>query len=318
MVNYKKYISYLSLCLIAVLCMGISQPPSGISVKISSPAQEYAVGDPIEININISLPATYHVQWSHPLPQIKNMEEADSMRLDSSIANNVLIYHQRTIIQAFDTGNFKIPPIRFNITKPGDTVHYMVSTDTLNIKVIGVTVDPQKDIKPLKPPILLPDVFNIPWLYIIIGAIVLLLAITGWILYRRGRKKPRLISPEQKKSAYERAMEALKVLEKDAGSPALDVKVYYTALSDITRRYLYEAFDIPAPERTTSGTLRAARVYKFQQIIIQLLTDLLKRADLVKFAKFHPNTQHSQEDFQKTRKLINDLHLAGHYEEKKL
>jgi hypothetical protein len=70
-----------------------------------------------------------------------------------------------------------------------------------------------------------------------------------------------------------------------------EVKEYYSRLSDITRRYIDNRYGISSPELTTDETVRMlqkAAVTTGGQM--SLVKDLLSLSDMVKFAKYVPES----------------------------
>jgi len=65
-------------------------------------------------------------------------------------------------------------------------------------------------------------------------------------------------------------------------------KEYYTALSDILRKYIQRRFQINALEMTTDEILTLFKRDKNAQSVYQNLRQILQLADLVKFAKIQP------------------------------
>ena len=73
-----------------------------------------------------------------------------------------------------------------------------------------------------------------------------------------------------------------------------EIKAYYSELTDIARNYIEEAIEIPAMESTTSELIEGLRLASLKkkmslsQETIENLEQVLKQADLVKFAKSKP------------------------------
>jgi len=144
----------------------------------------------------------------------------------------------------------------------------------------GPTVVPDA-LRDIKPPAEFPNIWL--WVAIGIGALVLLAAVIGLILYYKSRRNQVPLVPPVPPHirAKQKLQEALALV----GQP----KPFCTLVSDTVRFYLEERFNFRAPERTTEEFL-----YELQNTNLLLpdqkesLGDFLKSCDLVKFAQYEP------------------------------
>jgi len=114
-------------------------------------------------------------------------------------------------------------------------------------------------------------------LQIILGSVAGILIIAG-VLSIVLRKKPKVVL-----TAYQRALQELQVAK--AMHAAGQDKNFAIASSDAVRRYLENAYRMPAPERTTEEFLQeAARHAWLQGELTALLKRFLEFCDLAKFA----------------------------------
>jgi hypothetical protein len=192
----------------------------------------------------------------------------------------------------FDSGIYTIPKQKIRI---GENIFF---TDSLQVQVNPVVVDTSKqklfDIKPLI------EVDKKPSkIWRTLGFILLaLLGIGGVLYWFIWRKKP--MSEAEKIAAlkpYERAKLALEKLDEERYFENEEIKTYYSDLTLILRQYLDEKVYEQSLESTTDElifrlkTLEAANQIKLSKETIQNIETILKRADLVKFAKSKPDYQ---------------------------
>jgi len=190
----------------------------------------------------------------------------------------------------FDSGVYTIPKQKILI---GDKSFL---TDSLLVQVNPVLVDTTKqklfDIKPLTQVEKSPSGF---WGGVAVFLIVLLLVggILYWFVWR---KKP--LTEAEKIAAlppYERAKLALEKLDEEHYFENEEVKTYYSDLTLILRQYLDEKVYDQSLESTTDElvsrlkTLEAANQITLSKDTIRNIETILKRADLVKFAKSKPD-----------------------------
>jgi hypothetical protein len=190
----------------------------------------------------------------------------------------------------FDSGQYVIPRQRVQI---GDQAFF---TDSLLVEVKDVVVDTTKqklyDIKPIIGVKKSPSKW---WLYLLIALAIL--AVIAFIVYWFvWREKP---LTEKEKIAqlppYDRAKLALKELDEAGYLKQEDVKSYYSDLTLIIRKYLDEKVYERSLESTTGELISRLELLKegnqieLSKDTIKNIESILRRADLVKFAKSKPD-----------------------------
>ena len=192
----------------------------------------------------------------------------------------------------FDSGTYTIPRQKIMI---GD---YEFLTDSLQININNIVVDTTKqglyDIKPIIGVNKSPSKW---WLYVLI--VLLILGLIGFLLYWFIWKEKPLT--EQEKVAllppYERAKLALQALDNSTYLENNEIKAYYSDLTQIIRKYLDEKVYDRALESTTDELinrihlLREGNQIDISKDDIRNIEAILKRADLVKFAKSKPDIE---------------------------
>jgi hypothetical protein len=158
---------------------------------------------------------------------------------------------------------------------------------TIKTRVAKVDISEARDLAPIEelPPPMSAGRVWWPWLF----AGLPLVAIGAWLLLAR-RSRP-LAEPTPHAVALQQ-LDELSGLPVD--SPA-DVQRLHTRLSDVLRRYLEKRFELPATRRTTPEFFAALTeenpLAAEQQA---LLSDLLGRCDLAKFAGVTPTAEACQ------------------------
>jgi hypothetical protein len=192
----------------------------------------------------------------------------------------------------FDSGKYTIPRQKIVI---GD---YEFLTDSLKVEVNNIVVDTTKqglyDIKPIIEVDKSPSKW---WLYFF--GILLILALIAFLLYWFiWREKP--LTEEEKVALlppYERAKLALQALDNAHYLENNEIKAYYSDLTQIIRKYLDEKVYDRALESTTDQLINRLNILKDGNKIdinkddIKNIETILKRADLVKFAKSKPDIE---------------------------
>jgi hypothetical protein len=195
------------------------------------------------------------------------------------------------------------PPVRYRV--PGDEQHD-AAADTQHVTVASVLGDANEsaDIRDIAGPEAVPRDLR-PW-YLAGGALAaLILLVLGWRwLRRRLRRAEKAVPP---RPAHEIAAEALRALRARRLPEVGEFKEFYSALSDIVRRYLEDRFRVRAPEMTTEEFLAAtARGAALERSHRALLGTFLGESDLVKFARFVPTLGDSERAMAAAERFVDD------------
>ena len=276
--------------LLSVCCMLFSLVGYGqVSSSIDSTAIK--IGAELFYKIQVKTDSTTLVVFSEE-QTFQPLEMINSYAIDTTKKEG---YYQLTKtygLTQFDSGVYTIPKQKIII---GDKIFF---TDSLQVQVNTVVVDTTKqklfDIKPL---IAVEKHRSGIWGTLVL--ILLVLSLVGGVLYWFiWRKKP--LTEAEKIAAlppYERAKLALEKLDEERYFENEEVKTYYSDLTLILRQYLDEKVYEQSLESTTDElvtrlkTLEAANQITLSKDTIRNIETILKRADLVKFAKSKPDFQ---------------------------
>ena len=284
--NIKRFSNQGVLCV--VFCVLFSLVSAG-QVASSIDSTAIKIGEELRYRIQVDVDSTSLVIFSEE-QTFQPLEIINSYPIDSTKKGGYYKLTKTYGLTQFDSGVYIIPKQKIII---GDKVFY---TDSLKVQVNPVVVDTTKqklfDIKPIT------DVQRTRsnlWAYIAL-VLLTLLAVTGLVYWFFWRKKP--LTEAEKIAAlppYERAKLALEKLDEDHYFQNEDVKMFYSDLTLILRQYLDEKVYDQSLESTTDElvfrlkTLQAANQISLGANTIRNIETILKRADLVKFAKSKPD-----------------------------
>lgn len=277
----------------------------------------YEIGDRIPVQIITKHPKNFKVQWPALDLSKSKLELLDSIiKTDTAISGNEIIYTQNFNVTGFDSGAFYFPSLAFTFKKDGDTTNYNVNTDSIRIQINTLALDTSGAIKPIKPPVEVPYTLKelLPW---ILGGLALIAVIILLIWYLRRRKKKVLketVPVIPPKPAYEEAREALDILKKEQAWKKEDeeIKHYYTALSDIIRRYIGRRWNVETMEHTTDEIINETEKAGIKAEVINELRLLLQEADLVKFAKSKPEEELRYNNLLQAENFIENTRPSPH------
>ena len=278
-----------------------------VSARIDS--SSIMIGD----QINLELTATYDPQlFKVQFPQIQDtfnhFEVVERAKMDTVIGRGDNIYKQRVLITNFDSGQWKIPSLGFDILPLKGAEPKIIYTDSFLINVNTVEVDTAKPIKPI---------FGIRGatmpikqiiLYVIAGILIAaLLGFLLWYLYKTIRdknNKPLSKETELILPPHEKALQALSRIEQQALWQNNQEKQYHTLLTDTVRLYLEEQFTIDCFEKTSSEIIQQVKKIKALSTSRQSLRTIFDTADMVKFAKSKPTPEEHIESMQLAKEII--------------
>lgn len=188
-----------------------------------------------------------------------------------------------------------VPAAAFLFVSPGgDTA--AVSSDDVEIPVQHLTGE-ASEAKPLKPQWQAPRSY---WVWYLAAALIVAAALAAYLL-RRYRKRE---VPEKRVPELPADFIALRKLDEIERMNLLDdgeFKRYYTLVVDALREYMENRYGVMAMDRTTDEILwDLGRI----RIEIEGLEGALREADLVKFAKYRPDTDAAKTLMKTARSIV--------------
>jgi len=245
-------------------------------------------------------------EWSASLPDELTLEQA--VRLSGPPANRA----GETPVATWDVtltplapGDYEIAPITFTAADPeSEQGELTVETEPLRISVESILTADDADLADLKDPFAAPEDVTTIALAVAGGALALAALIAGGVLLARRARRER---PEPPIPPHERAMLELDALLATDLIDRRAWKAYHTELTALLRRYVEARFDIHAPAQTTDEFLRDPRTRAtLSPEENAQLSDLLRRADLVKFAESADDEESARRAAETVRRFIHE------------
>jgi hypothetical protein len=267
----------------------------------------YLVGDWISVHIDVTHPggATFRPLLGDTLGPFAVIAR-DSMRSRSETETEGTV-----VVAKYDSGSAMLPPIPLLGSIPGDSVSKIVATNPLLLTVHTVQVDTSLGIKDIKPPIWISLTLAEILLYL---GIVLLLAVAGYLLYRYWKKRTHKKRGQEYvppgRPAHTIAFEELAMLkEKKLWQKGL-IKQYYSEVTEIVRRYFENRYGFMALEQTTDETMEALQKHRHAEAIWEDTEEMLRLADLVKFAKYQPDIPEHEQTLQTAFDIVEKTRMV--------
>ena len=304
--SYKAKILFLELTrnlfmlfLFFKVCLSQAQVSSSIDTT------QIRIGEEIIYSIQVEVDSTALVLF--PEGQSFNpLEVIDSYDIDTTRLQDKIRLIKKYGLTQFDSGSYTLPSQRVVINNKS------FNTDSVNLEVFNVLVDTTKQkMFHIKPAFEVEEPgFDFEKLLYWIAPILLIIGIVAFLFFRR-RKRKKTESAKQL-PPYEEAIEALKELDHSHFLENDNSKSYYSSLIEILKRYIGREVDDAALESTSNELIdrlilhKDAGSFDFDTETINKIDKILKRADLIKFAKMKELEGQAKTDRTVVEDIINE------------
>ena len=291
----KKQLFYL---LLFISTIGFTQKPM---IKVEIDTTNIRIGE--QFNLQISVDEIQNVII--PKLELKGLEIIDSTKIDT-IKNSLI---RRYVLTGFDSGSFYIPQQQIFVKNQA------FLTDSLLVNVATIAIDTTKvkkfPIKSIKSEPYTFDDFKI-YIYLLMAALAIISFWIYWFVIRK-QKENEEEATYKALPPYEEAIYRLNELDEKLLWQNNKIKEYYSELTEIIRGYIERELKVPALENTTDEVLDMLKDFKDSETIqtsketLKKLKELLREADLVKFAKSKPLANEIEEDRKDAEEIISNL-----------
>lgn len=295
--------------LIPVLLSPLRVESQDISIKAGFDTSRIYIGDQTDFFISVEQPADIKLDF----PLIKdtlspNIEILSGPETDSSrLSDNRLRIIRRYLITSFDSGMYQVKPVYAELKDQNGIKRYYSNYSILQVSRVRMTPPDSTSgifdiIAPYKAPVTFGEI--LPWIFIVLFA-----GLAVWALIRYGprlkKKKTETFEPVFAEPAHVIAFRELEKIKAEELWKKGELKTYYTRLTDILRQYLENRFRVFSMELTTSETLEVLTRTGFKKDTnYEMLKSVLNTADLVKFAKYKPDTEENEVSFEKAWNFV--------------
>lgn len=220
------------------------------------------------------------------LVEVVSKGPVDTVAQASEFDPLVARLEHRLTITSFDTGFHAVPPFRFLINgRPSET-------RAMLIEVRGMALDSTHALRDIQD-IIEPPFSVLFWLREHVlwlgGSVVMaVLATLLWWHFRNRLDQSEVFQEEPPLPLHERVIAELRVLEAERLWQQGLHKVHHSRTTDLLRGYIEGRYGIPALERTTDELLQELSVSPLSPDQRTSLANMLRMADMVKFAKAVP------------------------------
>ena len=280
-----------------------------VIVTLAADRRSMGMADQLRLTLSVTAPADMEVIFPEVFARLGPFQVSNHFTSEPDMPDpQIRQWKQEYLLEVGEVGELAIPPLTVTLsgqrTEEG-ALPQQLTTEPFRIVVTSILPEDAdlKKPKDIAPPVKLAWRGLPIWAWIAI-AVVLVLAVVAFVLWRRARRL-RLQRPEPSEAAHLLALAALDRLQSDDLITLQHVEEFYVRVSSILRYYIEWRFGLRAPEQTTEEFLDAMLVaggpiaeYR------DLLSAFLKHCDLVKFARHQPATDDMHNALQRAREFV--------------
>jgi Domain of unknown function (DUF4381) len=302
--NKKVHIG-MALVLVVILLpiAGFCQEPT---LKTTTTKNEILIGGQLQLKIKAQVSLNeYTVNWFVLPDTISHFEIIDGGKLDTIGSGNTAILQQTITLTSFDSGSWVTPPLAIACKRIANSNTTLLYADSMPVTV-SYAVDTTAQLKDIKPIFEVQDKWPL-WYYLVGAGIILLIILLAVMLYWLLSGKKNKANGQTALSPYNEAMQELDKLRQPNAADTESVKLYYTKLSHILKRYICLKGRVQLKGQTTGELLLYVKEKYPDSELTAILAAVLRCSDAVKFAKYLPATIENTGTFQDTRKYIEQI-----------
>ena len=312
-VRLNRLAAYLTCCMALVLTCNIAfaqeaDQSSGVkpservipanAPKISGTVEpdSIGIGDRFLYTIEVERDLMQEVYFPDFNQSVEHYEMIEDRPVDTlSREGRKLKLRKSYLMAAFQEGIHNVLPEVMYLDK--NIIDTLRGDDTLLLMVTTFEIDSTSHtIFDIKPQRTLKFKFGeisgyVTWTIIAIIILVLLFLIAKRILAHYGKSFSDIFKPAPPLPPHEIALRDLKKLHSERLWQEDKHKLYYSGLTDILRAYIAGQFGVGALEMTSDEIIEAMRGVEIPQKQKMDLPELLRDADLLKFAKAMPEAE---------------------------
>lgn len=263
---------------------------AAVQAQVSATAQlstdNIMIGDQITLKLNANYDSNAKI-LGFDLSLLDSLSGIEVIGVKPAVKPAEGFLEQQLTITAFDSGTYTLPPfvLRYERQSIADSV--LTPSLTFEVRTIPIQSD-STALQPIKDIIVEPRTIQDFMPYLIGLVVLILLAALVYWLVKRPAKKIAAPPPPPPVPPHETALKKLAALRQAAYWEKGELKAYYSELTYILREYLEGRFAIKALESTSDEIIRDIKPMGWEENYTSGLADLLRTADLVKFAKATP------------------------------
>ena len=297
-------------------------PPPGVRVSFTADRSELTVGDLVTLSLVVAHPADLVVV----VPRVGREWGPFEVQAQTSVQTVSDNDAGRTVakqfrVTSFAPGALETPTLPVYIRARDGSVA-QIYPNPVRVTVNSVLTGPDEQLKDLRSPAGLSTPFWEQPVVLALAALAVLVAVaavatTGYYIYRRSHRVDSTDQPVvDTRSPWEVAIQELDRIARIDLPGSGDLRGHYTLVSGVVRVYLgathlRDAGRMEATEMSTEEIGAAISQSSLDYGNARLFIELLREADLVKFANYAPPVSRAYEASSQVRNLVEATRLPS-------
>ncbi len=265
-------------------------------------ASKVELGEIVKYTVKVSDNWLNSVKEPITVPEIEHVMVASNVQVECK--NVGFTKHDYEI--SFDLLAYDLPEAK-EFTLKLNFLNYLADDKTLRITLplFEVTADLQNEgkvessevIDKLSTTYSEAESNSILWIVLIASSITVTCVVVGYILLKRRKVREIIIPPWDIANSK---------LDDVANRLPMNEMKFFVLVSDIIRAYIEEIYQLPATESTTKEFLiKLQNSNSLNEEVKKILSNFLKEADMVKFAKQPATEEHIRETLNSIKDLVS-------------
>jgi hypothetical protein len=269
-----------------ILSITITLIAAAQTVSATLNKEKMLIGERLELYIKAVSKKPMPGQW-FTIDSIPHFEILDRSKIDSQQTSEGLFLQQTITFTSWDSGSWAFPSLGLGNAR----------TSPLVVSVGYTAMDPNQPYHDIKDIIDVQNPGSSSWYWYLLGMAVLIALFMLFFPPKEKKGKEQVAVPEP--DPYDQALRRL-----DALSLNGDAKELFTELVDIFRNYLAKRKGIQSYSKTTDDLAGQVGGLGLPAEQYSRLVQTLQASDMVKFAKYQPQSREKEESVDVIRKNI--------------
>lgn len=275
------------------------------TVRTNIDTDSISIGDTFRYSLIIQQDQEYQrIEFPDTSSFPPSVELIDRQQFKLSEFSDSLIYN----LQYFGNKDLSLPEMPVTFYSEEDTIQ--LRTDPVLLFFKSVVAEGDTTLKPMKPNFTFPR----PWWPWILAGLLLAAFLIWWYKFREepeeAESKPQIEIKPFNNPIKELEKNLLNIKKDSDIAETKNFKRFYSEIGDAIRTYFEELYKIPALESTSTELLRYLDAYGVDDTMTEKTRVILRKADLVKFAKFTPTLEDAWETFDHAIEFMERAKLA--------
>ncbi len=283
-------IRYYKILTVSFLLSYSSLLVAGDNLNIEVNPRKITVGDPIDMVMSVKVPKGAKVVF----PTQENFRPAEILKIDTLTAKDDRLSVRYTI-SLYEPGKQELSDLPILLLAGGETETLWVDPGYIEVKSI-LEERADTSLRDVKPPIKMKWRLSDVAPYIVITLALIVMAILGYIIWRRYKHKKGEI-PVYTPPPLPPHIIALRKLEELRIKKLWQngfIKEFHSELTEIIKEYIEKRYGFSALEMTSAEIFELRKIWAPQDDLFIPMRRMMTCADLVKFAKFKPEPQENE------------------------